>query len=387
MTPTGSGDIPVADATRCGAAHFCGDAFVGSRAPTGDWALRAVGIGDRNVAAPSSATCALDLELYDLNSAAMKTRPLLTVLALISAAAILTPGSYAKEKEKKKDSGKKQPSTVDQLWQLWQQKNPGVVTPAPEPPPPVNPEQQVRLQVINNTGQPVSLVWIQPYAGAQNYGALPPDGQARVIGTYPGHVWVFKIGNQVIQRYQVTDQAGQELTFGRRGGADQLPLARYPTPPQLAPSTRRGVAPAVSDRAAFLKVHNDARAAKGVEPLLWNADCATAAQEWAQRLADTDTGLAHSRRQGFGESVWQGSGGSFKPADAAYDWYSEISEYHGEPIDQNNYRNFGHYTQMVWSGTTGVGYGVARSASGNIYIVANYWPPGNFLGQKPYRKH
>ncbi len=311
----------------------------------------------------------------------MKTRSILTVLAVLCTAAILTPGAFGKDKEKKKKEEDK-PSTAEQLWQMFQDRNPGLVTPRREPPPRVNPARQVQLTVTNNTGQPVNLVWLQPNAGEVNYGALPPDGQPRIIGTFPGHVWMFKVGYQVVARYEANSDARQELTLGgRRGGrAAALP----PPPVQYAERPVIRGAGGAAGRAAFLKIHNDARAAKRVAPLEWNADCAAVAQEWAQRLADRDAGLVHSGRQGFGENVWQGNGGNPSPDMAADDWLSERSAYRGEPIDQTNFATVGHYTQMVWSGTTGVGFGYARAASGNVYIVANYFPPGNFLGQRPY---
>ena len=265
---------------------------------------------------------------------------------------------------------------------MFQDRNPGLVTPRREPPPPVNPDRQVQLTVTNNTGQPVNLVWMQPHAGEVNYGPLPPGGEPRIIGTCPGHVWVFKVGYQVVARYEANSDARQEITLGgRRGGR-----AAAPPPPPVKYQERpviRGAGGAAG-RAAFLKIHNDARAAKRVAPLEWSADCAAVAQEWAQRLADRDTGLVHSGRQDFGENVWQGIGGNPSPDMAADDWLSERSAYRGEPIDQTNFATVGHYTQMVWSGTTGVGFGYARAASGNVYIVANYFPPGNFLGQRPY---
>ncbi len=38
---------------------------------------------------------------------------------------------------------------------------------------------------------------------------------------------------------------------------------------------------------------------------------------------------------------------------------------------------------MVWDKTTKIGCGMARSSSGKIYVVCNYSPAGNRIGQKP----
>ena len=40
----------------------------------------------------------------------------------------------------------------------------------------------------------------------------------------------------------------------------------------------------------------------------------------------------------------------------------------------------GHFSQVVWLSTRQVGVAQARSKSGRVYVVANYSPAGNFLG-------
>ena len=41
----------------------------------------------------------------------------------------------------------------------------------------------------------------------------------------------------------------------------------------------------------------------------------------------------------------------------------------------------GHFTQVVWKDSKHLGVGKARSSNGKIIVVANYDPPGNFIGQ------
>jgi hypothetical protein len=63
----------------------------------------------------------------------------------------------------------------------------------------------------------------------------------------------------------------------------------------------------------------------------------------------------------------------------------------GTPADfDSNFENYGHFTQVVWSGSSSVGCAsVDCSASGlqnvgsdvpPIFHVCNYYPAGNFLG-------
>jgi len=41
----------------------------------------------------------------------------------------------------------------------------------------------------------------------------------------------------------------------------------------------------------------------------------------------------------------------------------------------------GHFTQMIWRNSTELGMGMARDQTGKVIIVANYNPPGNYIGQ------
>jgi hypothetical protein len=42
----------------------------------------------------------------------------------------------------------------------------------------------------------------------------------------------------------------------------------------------------------------------------------------------------------------------------------------------------GHFTQVVWSDSIQLGIGIAFTSNNQAaYAVANYYPPGNFLGQ------
>ena len=39
------------------------------------------------------------------------------------------------------------------------------------------------------------------------------------------------------------------------------------------------------------------------------------------------------------------------------------------------------FTQLIWKNSKEVGFGIAKSKSGKFYCVANYYPPGNLLGE------
>jgi pathogenesis-related protein 1 len=162
----------------------------------------------------------------------------------------------------------------------------------------------------------------------------------------------------------------------------------YPQGPVNAPNGGLGnqggsAAPNGNQIQEFLSVHNQARAEVGLGPLSWSPTLASYATTWANKLAGEGGNLRHRTSSSYGENLYMSSG-SGSPGAAARAWYAEKRFYNGGPITQGNLLQIGHYTQMVWRDTTEVGFGVARTGSGGVVIVANYNPPGNWLGRNPY---
>ncbi|MCB8964218.1 MAG: SCP-like extracellular [Bacteroidales bacterium] len=146
---------------------------------------------------------------------------------------------------------------------------------------------------------------------------------------------------------------------------------------------------AQADAQALLNHHNKVRADVGCPPLQWSPQLAEYAQAWANHLASEGCLMEHRPFSGkwaqkYGENIFWGSASSYTPLDASKSWYSEIAKYKYTEVTETNYVSTGHYTQMVWKNTTHVGVGVAVCKGGGIIIVANYNPPGNYVGQKPY---
>lgn len=136
--------------------------------------------------------------------------------------------------------------------------------------------------------------------------------------------------------------------------------------------------------------HNKVRKDVGTPPLEWSAELAAYAQAWADNLANKKgCQMEHRPRSGewtqkYGENIFWGYGASYTLLNASTSWYSEIDDYKHGPISDANWPAAGHYTQMVWKNTTQVGFGVANCSGGEIIIVANYNPPGNYWGEKAY---
>ncbi|HEY3739852.1 MAG TPA: CAP domain-containing protein [Bryobacteraceae bacterium] len=133
--------------------------------------------------------------------------------------------------------------------------------------------------------------------------------------------------------------------------------------------------------AAFLEVHTEARAAVGLRPLVWSTKLASFAQDWANHLANSNR-FEHRPHNPYGENLAAFTEGD--PAFGARLWLGEKKDYHGEAVDGKNFKKIGHYTQMVWRTTRYVGYGIARRRDGMWVLVANYDPPGNVQGERPY---
>lgn len=126
----------------------------------------------------------------------------------------------------------------------------------------------------------------------------------------------------------------------------------------------------------ILDEHNLQRAKHCSSELSWNATLAAEAQAWADRCE-----FEHSSGP-YGENL---SAGTTQTAVQAVDgWYSEISDYDfAAPGFQ---ASTGHFTQLVWRGTTQLGCGVARCGNifpdfgGADYYVCRYLAAGNVQG-------
>jgi len=132
-------------------------------------------------------------------------------------------------------------------------------------------------------------------------------------------------------------------------------------------------------------IHNQARSAAGVAPVYWDASLAAAADSWATELARTGR-WGHSpaaMRPGQGENLWMGTRGAFTVDQMVGSWAGEARWFTPGAFPNvsrtGNWEQVGHYSQMIWRGTTRVGCAL-RSSAGNDYLVCRYSPAGNVIG-------
>jgi len=144
-----------------------------------------------------------------------------------------------------------------------------------------------------------------------------------------------------------------------------------------------------------LAFHNRKRQEVGSPNLSWSSEIA----RYAQKRADT---IARSGRFGhlprgmnpYGENLAEGGStrgaSGYSVLDACQAWYAEKSLMPaGERILSKKLfnRGVGHYTQMVWKGTTEMGAGVAHYQKGGYnvtVVVCCYNPRGNVITEAIY---
>ena len=143
-------------------------------------------------------------------------------------------------------------------------------------------------------------------------------------------------------------------------------------------------------RRVMLSAHNQARADIEVAPISWDPALAAQAMTYAQVMARSGQ-FKHSskayRPTPQGENLWMGTRGAFTYAEMAATWENERRYYRHRPVPDisttGDWRDAGHYTQMVWQATTTIGCAVASNERDD-YLVCRYAPPGNIYGRNIY---
>ncbi|HUE74801.1 MAG TPA: CAP domain-containing protein [Pirellulaceae bacterium] len=179
-----------------------------------------------------------------------------------------------------------------------------------------------------------------------------------------------------------------------------------------------------AEKDRFLAAHNAARKAVGVDPLAWSDELGQVALDWLNEQKDpliekakegwkerrivlpdhrTDdqygeniAGWAGSKAAGAERAVtwWLAEKGAFDKlnADGSYQFGDEKGKTEIDAAEKERPIVVGHYTQIVWKGTTHLGaakltfqleddQGTVRTY---VVIVCNYDPAGNIRGEKPF---
>ncbi|XP_008236236.1 PREDICTED: basic form of pathogenesis-related protein 1-like [Prunus mume] len=130
----------------------------------------------------------------------------------------------------------------------------------------------------------------------------------------------------------------------------------------------------------FIDEHNRARAEVGVGPIKWNDTVAAYAQKYADSKIETCE-MVHSQGP-YGENLAEGYG-EMTGGQAVKFWVTEKPNY---DYASNTCVGdvCGHYTQVVWRNSTHVGCARAKCKNGWMFVICSYYPPGNYIGERPY---
>ncbi|WP_310596118.1 MULTISPECIES: CAP domain-containing protein [unclassified Sphingomonas] len=143
-------------------------------------------------------------------------------------------------------------------------------------------------------------------------------------------------------------------------------------------------------RSAVIDSHNVARAAVGVPPIAWNDALAASAKAYADEMARTRRFEHAHQVQGpgrEGENLWTGTRDAYAYPEMMGHWLAERKDFVNLPVPAasrtGTFGDVGHYTQIVWRGSTEVGCAMASNARDD-YLVCRYSPPGNVVGERAY---
>ena len=137
---------------------------------------------------------------------------------------------------------------------------------------------------------------------------------------------------------------------------------------------------------SMLAEHNSVRQKSIVPPLIWDDGLAASAQEWANKIAASGVlPPARHTNSSIGENVFWGTADQWPPKDVIEVWEAESKNYDRATNTCAPRKTCVHFTQVVWSTTTKVGCGKAKSANGQTdFFVCHYNPAGNYVGQSPF---
>ena len=164
----------------------------------------------------------------------------------------------------------------------------------------------------------------------------------------------------------------------------------YPAPSSAAPPLSNlqlsSAQPDAPVGAEILALHNHERQRVGVPAMGWDPALEAAAIAYARALAASGR-FAHSPREariGQGENLWRGTAGAYSTAEMVGSWTGERRLFRAgifPAVSANGkWADVGHYSQMIWRGSTRLGCGLA-SARGEDVLVCRYAPAGNVVGR------
>lgn len=157
----------------------------------------------------------------------------------------------------------------------------------------------------------------------------------------------------------------------------------------------------------ILEAHNAVRQRAGLRRLAWHGELVAMARARVQKLAGEGCYIKHSplhqrwEEAGFqyvGENLYKVINMAPTGVDIVDAWYAELEDYSYGSVGSSCTKTrcagrssppcmLGHFTQVMWSGTTDVGCAIAECPNQDkktFVSVCNYGPGGNIVGSLPF---
>lgn len=174
-----------------------------------------------------------------------------------------------------------------------------------------------------------------------------------------------------------------------------VPVSVAPSP--AAPSSTAAAAPAGYASTA-VSAHNTHRKYHSAGDIAWDDNLASIAQTTAQTCKfahDVTTGKGSvNNGNGYGQNIAAGSGSAIDDVINGQ-WYGgeavafqNLGLYGNSNPVNDEFDSWGHFSQLIWNGSTTVGCYTAQCDQGvtevsgfmNSFTVCNYAPAGNMMG-------
>jgi uncharacterized protein YkwD len=258
------------------------------------------------------------------------------------------------------------------------------------------------ITFTNTTDRKVIMNSSAPGQPLQAFGEIQV-GQSVPMKAYPGQRWVFvntngKVFGEYVTRTEPRQQAFSIAQTAGGAGNSVKPVPAPGNPNAVAITAVAGnTGSRLTQQQAqqMVNYHNQKRAEVGNGNVSWSTQIAQYAQQRADQIARTKQ-LAHlpQGQNPYGENLASGgsTGGGvvYTVINACDGWYSEKAKMPRNArtmtFDLFN-KGVGHYTQMVWKGSTQIGAGISQYQQGAFtmtVVVCCYNPPGNVINQAIY---
>ena len=190
-------------------------------------------------------------------------------------------------------------------------------------------------------------------------------------------------------------------------------MCKYPDPhPAAACGEVSFVGITKAQQTEIIDVHNEKRqqvaagkerlgkpdsqpAASNMKTVSWDDELAQVAQRWANQCSPGHDECRDVDRFAVGQntfSVLTREESSYSPVEVIQQWYDEVNTFNAKLVYNLTHLPFQtSYTQLVWANTEKVGCGKIvyktdkKDFRSRYYMVCNYGPAGNRLGEPVYR--